>query len=73
VRIAVPPIVGGVDLRAYSVSAKIVASFANGQAPAVATSDTTATQAGKRSFIVLELPALPGLEALEVLTTRRSA
>jgi hypothetical protein len=59
VRVAVPSIVGGVDLRAYAVSAKLTASFSNGQAPVVATSDTAATQAGKRSFIVLELPALP--------------
>ena len=59
VRIAVPPITGGVELRPYSVSAKLVASFSNGQAPAVATSDTAATQAGKRSFLVVELPALP--------------
>ncbi|MDB4975190.1 MAG: hypothetical protein JWN48_3531 [Myxococcaceae bacterium] len=59
VRVAVPPIAGGVDIKPYSVSARLVASFSNGQAPAVATSDTAATQAGKRSFIVLELPALP--------------
>jgi hypothetical protein len=58
-RIAVPAIQGGVDLRPYNVSAKLVASFSNGQAPAVATSDMAATQAGKRSFIVLELPPLP--------------
>ena len=58
-RVAVPAIQGGVDLRPYRVSAKLVASFSNGQAPAVATSDIAATQAGKRSFIVLELPPLP--------------
>ena len=59
VRIAVPPINGGVELRPYAVSAKLVASFSNGLAPVVATSDTAATQAGKRSFLVVELPALP--------------
>ncbi|MDB4988849.1 MAG: hypothetical protein JWN04_4027, partial [Myxococcaceae bacterium] len=59
VRIAVPAIVGGVDLKPYAVSAQLVASFTSGQAPAVATSDTVATQAGKRSFLVVQLPALP--------------
>jgi len=57
-RIAVPVITGGIDLRSYAVSAELTASFANGQAPLVATSDTADTQAGKRSFIVLEVPPL---------------
>jgi len=57
-RIAVPTIQGGIDLRDYAVSAQLVASFANGQAPVVATSDTTDTQPGKRSFLVLDVPPL---------------
>lgn len=57
-RIAVPAIQGGVDLRSYKVSAQLVASFPNGQAPVVATSDTTDTQPGKRSFVVLDVPSL---------------
>jgi hypothetical protein len=57
-RIAVPEISGGIDIRSYAVSAELTASFKNGQAPVVATSDTADTQAGKRSFIVLEVPAL---------------
>jgi hypothetical protein len=57
-RIAVPSIQGGVDLRSYAVSAQLVASASNGQAPVVATTDTTDTQPGKRSFLVLEVPSL---------------
>lgn len=57
-RIAVPAIQGGIDLRSYAVSAKLVASFSNGQAPVVATTDIVDTQPGKRSFMVLEVPPL---------------
>lgn len=57
-RIAVPAIQGGIDLRSYAVSAKLVASFSNGQAPLVATTDIVDTQPGKRSFMVLEVPPL---------------
>lgn len=57
-RIAVPAIQGGIDLRDYKVSAKLVASFSNGQAPLVATTDIVDTQPGKRSFMVLEVPPL---------------
>jgi len=59
VRVAVPPVAGGVDVRPVSIAANLVATFADGTAPRVATSDAVATQAGKRSFIVIELPALP--------------
>ncbi len=58
-RVEVPEITGGIDTKGYRVSAKLVASFGAGQAPAVATSDSPATQAGKRSYIVLDLPAMP--------------
>lgn len=57
-RIAVPPVVGGIDLRSYALSAKLVATGAPQEAPVVATSDTTDTQAGKRSFLVLKVPPL---------------
>jgi hypothetical protein len=57
-RIAVPAIQGGIDLRSYAVSAQLVASFSDGQAPVVATTDTIDTQPGKRSFMVLEVPPL---------------
>lgn len=57
VRVAVPAIEGGISQRPYSVSAQL--TLAGGeQAPPVATSDTVATQAGKRSFLVVELPAI---------------
>jgi hypothetical protein len=57
-RIAVPAIQGGIDLRSYTVSAQLVASFSTGQAPLVATTDIVDTQPGKRSFMVLEVPPL---------------
>jgi hypothetical protein len=70
VRIAVPPIDGGITQQPYALSAKLTLS-ASGQAPAVATSDTVATQAGKRSFIVIELPPLASLtEGCVTLTAK---
>jgi hypothetical protein len=57
VRIAVPAIEGGISQRPYSVSAQVALNGAE-QAALVATSDTVATQAGKRSFLTVELPAL---------------
>jgi hypothetical protein len=57
-RVAVPEITGGVEGKPYRVSAELVATFGAGQAPAVATSDSAATQADKRSYFVLDLPAL---------------
>ncbi|HEX5661016.1 MAG TPA: hypothetical protein VFX59_27680, partial [Polyangiales bacterium] len=66
-RIAVPEITGGVEGKPYRVSAELVATFGAGQAPAVATSDSAVTQADKRSYFVLDLPALP--EAAEGCVT----
>jgi hypothetical protein len=57
-RVAVPEITGGIDVKPYQVTAELVATFATGQAPAVATTDSAATQADKRSFFVLDLPPL---------------
>lgn len=56
VRIAVPPIEGGLTQRPYTVSATLTASSASGQAPLVATADVAAVQAGKRSYMVIEVP-----------------
>jgi hypothetical protein len=56
VRIAVPPIEGGLTQRPYTVSATLTASSATGQAPLVATADVAAVQAGKRSYMVVEVP-----------------
>jgi hypothetical protein len=58
-RVAVPEITGGVTAKPYRVWAELVATFAAGQAPAVATTDIAATQADRRSYFVLDLPALP--------------
>jgi hypothetical protein len=58
-RVAVPEITGGLDGKPYRVTAELVATFGAGQASAVATSDSAATQADKRSYFVLDLPALP--------------
>jgi hypothetical protein len=66
-RVAVPEITGGFEGKPYRVSAELVATFGAGQAPAVATSDNAATQADKRSYFVLDLPALP--EAAEGCVT----
>ena len=57
VRVAVPPLEGGLAQRPYAVSAELRVNGGD-QAPAVATSDSVATQAGKRSFITVELPPL---------------
>jgi hypothetical protein len=58
-RVAVPEITGGIEGKAYQVSAELVATFDAAQAPAVATRDSAVTQADKRSYFVLDLPALP--------------
>jgi len=58
VRIEVPPIDGGIGQRPYAVTARLTIEDGLLQAPRVATSDTVVTQAGRRSFIVLEVPAL---------------
>ncbi|MET0287816.1 MAG: hypothetical protein ABW352_25230 [Polyangiales bacterium] len=57
-RVAVPEITGGLQGKPYRVTAELVATFGAGQAPAVATSDSAATQADKRSYFVLDLPPL---------------
>jgi hypothetical protein len=57
VRVAVPPIEGGIEQRPYAVSAALTVRDASDPAAVVATSDTAATQAGKRSFLVIEVPA----------------
>jgi hypothetical protein len=57
-RVAVPEITGGIEVKPYHVTAELVATSVAGQAPAVATSDSAATQADKRSYFVLDLPAL---------------
>ncbi|HEY6878538.1 MAG TPA: hypothetical protein VI299_10995 [Polyangiales bacterium] len=58
-RVAVPEIAGGITGKPYQVSAELVATFDAGQAPPVATRDNAVTQADKRSYFVLDLPALP--------------
>lgn len=57
VRISVPPIDGGIGQKPLKVTAQLTLN-APSQAPVVATSDSVATQAGKRSFITVELPPL---------------
>ncbi len=69
VRIEVPPIGGGIEQKPYAVSAEFVASATPGQAPLVATSDVAVTQAGRRSFIVIELPAAAATEGLQGCVT----
>lgn len=57
-RVAVPAIEGGLAQRPYAVSAALRASFGDGQAKVVAAAEE-AVQAGKRSFMLIEVPALP--------------
>lgn len=71
VRIAVPPIAGGIEQRPYEVSAQLTLRSATAQAPLVATSDTVVTQANQRSFMVVTLPALAtDMQGCVTLTAR---
>jgi hypothetical protein len=54
-RVAVPPIQGGIEQRPYAVAASLTLGGSTQAAP-VATSDSAATQAGKRSYLVIEVP-----------------
>jgi hypothetical protein len=56
VRVRVPAIEGGIAQRPYAVSASLSLRGDLGQAPAVATSDSAVTQAGKHSFVVVDVP-----------------
>ncbi|MET0344236.1 MAG: hypothetical protein ABW252_24685 [Polyangiales bacterium] len=70
-RVAVPAIEGGLAQRPYAVSAALSASAHGSQAKVVATADDAAVQAGKRSFMVIEVPALPeNVEGCVTVTAR---
>lgn len=55
-RIAVPALAGGVALKPYAVDARVTLGAPTGEAPVVASASAVATQAGQRSYLLVDLP-----------------